>query len=92
MKGNEGTAADTDAQSLLSFTNWLDRRAWAEAGSSDCNSKCHNIGINSLKSWAEGSTASHWAQLVDFSKAGSAAKRPWTVIFPIGFEIAFGTL
>jgi hypothetical protein len=48
--------------------------------------------MDSLKSERLGKTALHGARVSDVSKASSAARRPWTVILPIGLEIDFGTV
>ena len=60
------------------------RSAWSEG--------CHINGIDTSKSSLVGRTARHGARISDVSIASSAARRPWTVIVPMGLDMLLGTV
>ena len=83
---------ETVVQSRKSFFFWFSNRDNDAGGRSAWSKGCHINGIDSSKSSLVGRTARHKARTSDVSMASSAARRPWTVIVPMGLEMLLGTV
>ena len=68
------------------------RREAEAVGSKAWSLASQRNGIDCLKSPALGKTARHAARVELVSRARSAARRPWTVIVPMGLTMVFGTV
>ena len=83
---------ETVVQSRESFFFWFSNRDNDAGGRSAWSKGCHINGIDSSKSSLVGRTARHRARPSDVSMASWAARRPWTVVVPMGLEMLLGTV
>ena len=71
---------------------WFKRRAWAAVGRRDWRRKSQRKGMDSVNDSGVGRTARQAERVGDVSRKMEAARRPWTVMVPMGAEMDFGTV